>query len=731
MKRESAWYLSGLHIDSFGGFFNRTIGPFKPGMNVVFGKNESGKTTTTAFVTGLLFGWMRTRGKLNTYKPTNAERSGRILFECEDGGEAVISRVRNVDGLEGDAWLIEDIEEETFSTMFALDSDELLSLKSAPDVTAHLLTAGSGTGESPAKALAELDGRIRDCTSRAADKDDSIANLSNRLKVKNAELALAVEEAQSHYNEDRELHELRPRRDELQTRQRALNEDIKAIAVKQQTIATIDGRLDDLRCQRDALLEEQDALDREERAAATVQGDGDGQAIADLKKMSTSEERGLRDSLDTLQRERDRLEEGAAAARMKHEGSRARYEALLASDQARRSEARNRRNRRLNIVLSAILPLVALAVGVALAVYAWMTSSQPLGYLGIGLIAAAVVLGAVALALTRRPDRTVTAYEQEKREAEFAMLEDEKRLAACADDRSNLDAAVGAFLSQHHLASAGTSLERARFLLDEARGMRTQTELFIERRRALEARLKAVEGEMRKARSDRATVLADLGVDEVDAIALLRAGKADEFEAVSQRFNEATDRIARLEQILSAARGQHDFDRLKQEVQVLTTRLAESKRTYARLLLARRDLALAIEAWESKSQPEVYRQASRLFAHMTNGAWQQVRMSAEGELEVVDATHEVREPHLLSLGTCQQLYLSLRIALLMTADSVGRALPILADDILVNFDEERRRSAAEALLELSQHRQVIFFTCHREILELMEGLAPHVNTVRL
>ncbi len=53
-------------------------------------------------------------------------------------------------------------------------------------------------------------------------------------------------------------------------------------------------------------------------------------------------------------------------------------------------------------------------------------------------------------------------------------------------------------------------------------------------------------------------------------------------------------------------------------------------------------------------------------------------------------------PHLLSLGTRQQLYLSLRIALLLSAVNVGRGLPVLCDDILVNFDDERRAQAARA-----------------------------------
>lgn len=74
---------------------------------------------------------------------------------------------------------------------------------------------------------------------------------------------------------------------------------------------------------------------------------------------------------------------------------------------------------------------------------------------------------------------------------------------------------------------------------------------------------------------------------------------------------------------------------------------------------------------------------------MTEGRWTRVSLTREGTLEVADALGRTRQPVHLSLGTCQQLYLALRIALLTCADNVGRAIPILADDILVNFDEQR------------------------------------------
>ena len=203
-----------------------------------------------------------------------------------------------------------------------------------------------------------------------------------------------------------------------------------------------------------------------------------------------------------------------------------------------------------------------------------------------------------------------------------------------------------------------------------------------------------------------------------------RVGLLETSESLNRRYGE-------LKQELSQAKHAHRFDELKLRYQQVRTRQDESAQDYARLLLAKRMLEAAIAAWESKSQPEVYRQASRLLSLMTDGRWVKVAMTPEGRLQVMDAVKTEREPVHLSLGTCQQLYLALRIALLMTADNVGRSIPILADDILVNFDARRRVGAARALAELARTRQVILFTCHEEIVESMRSADPALNVVEL
>ena len=73
----------------------------------------------------------------------------------------------------------------------------------------------------------------------------------------------------------------------------------------------------------------------------------------------------------------------------------------------------------------------------------------------------------------------------------------------------------------------------------------------------------------------------------------------------------------------------------------------------------------------------------------------------------------------LSRGTAEQLYLSLRFG--FVREFVGRSepLPLVFDDILVNFDPARARAPAAAIRDLSESLQIFLFTCHPATVQLV------------
>jgi uncharacterized protein YhaN len=55
------------------------------------------------------------------------------------------------------------------------------------------------------------------------------------------------------------------------------------------------------------------------------------------------------------------------------------------------------------------------------------------------------------------------------------------------------------------------------------------------------------------------------------------------------------------------------------------------------------------------------------------------------------------------------------------------ALPVLMDDVLVNFDDQRRLAAAKVITEFAALRQVVFFTCHPATAEAFATAGKHTR----
>ncbi len=72
----------------------------------------------------------------------------------------------------------------------------------------------------------------------------------------------------------------------------------------------------------------------------------------------------------------------------------------------------------------------------------------------------------------------------------------------------------------------------------------------------------------------------------------------------------------------------------------------------------------------------------------------------------------------LSDGTCDQLFLALRLASLEVWLEHHPPLPFIIDDILLNFDDDRACATFRVLEKFAKRTQVLFFTHHAHTVEL-------------
>ncbi|MBT7521706.1 MAG: hypothetical protein HN646_05485, partial [Nitrospina sp.] len=56
-------------------------------------------------------------------------------------------------------------------------------------------------------------------------------------------------------------------------------------------------------------------------------------------------------------------------------------------------------------------------------------------------------------------------------------------------------------------------------------------------------------------------------------------------------------------------------------------------------------------------------------------------------------------------------------------------LPLVMDDIFVNFDENRNSQMLDKVLQFSQKRQVIVLTCHKRVFDAYSSLGANAVTI--
>ena len=166
-------------------------------------------------------------------------------------------------------------------------------------------------------------------------------------------------------------------------------------------------------------------------------------------------------------------------------------------------------------------------------------------------------------------------------------------------------------------------------------------------------------------------------------------------------------------------------DELHLRLGPLEERQKEDARRWAVLTIARDMLEKTREQFQRERQPALLLSASRYFQALTLGRYTRVETVVGGNrFEVVEGASRRKAVADLSRGTAEQLYLAMRFALIQEYAQNAEPLPVLMDDVLVNFDPTRARAACAAVLELSSKFQVIFLTCHPQTVAYFQDMVP-------
>jgi uncharacterized protein YhaN len=168
-----------------------------------------------------------------------------------------------------------------------------------------------------------------------------------------------------------------------------------------------------------------------------------------------------------------------------------------------------------------------------------------------------------------------------------------------------------------------------------------------------------------------------------------------------------------------------------QELGQVERDLAASIRRWKVLTIISQVLEAVRKRYETDRQPQTLREASEYLQRLTDGHYRRIWMPLENRnLRIETGKGESLPLDVLSRGTREAVFIALRLALVTSFARRGTTLPLVLDDVLVNFDSGRVRLAAEVLCDFARSgHQIIMFTCHEHITDIFEQAKAEIRVL--
>ena len=307
-------------------------------------------------------------------------------------------------------------------------------------------------------------------------------------------------------------------------------------------------------------------------------------------------------------------------------------------------------------------------------------------------------------------DARLTAARAEKvREESLSeeLRQRDEELKGLQKRRGNEDSGLSEFLAAHDVPSG----EKLR---EKYQRFTTAREL----RRSQDASLRTIETTV-GADEARDTFIRALAATTPEAIGASLEEIQERITLAESELKATNTRITELSSELKELVSAEDLVSREAETETLKQQIRDKYREWLTARIALWGIGAAVSRYEEERQPDVIRAAQDAFTNMTGGRYEKLLKPLDSdELHVRDGNGHDRTVGQLSRGTREQLYLAMRMGLIAQYEQNAEPLPVIMDDILVNFDDERGPLAVKALAEFAESRQVIVMTCHENTVEL-------------
>ena len=158
-------------------------------------------------------------------------------------------------------------------------------------------------------------------------------------------------------------------------------------------------------------------------------------------------------------------------------------------------------------------------------------------------------------------------------------------------------------------------------------------------------------------------------------------------------------------------------------------KMSTLKRMNESINLAKEVLTQAYEEMKSTVTPKFTRNLSENISNITDGKYKYIRFNdMEGLIVELDNGNYISANN-LSVGTIEQLYLSLRLS--MVEELSDEKMPIILDEVFAYYDKNRLKNTLNYIINKFSNNQIIILTCTNREKEIFDDLNIDYNYINL
>ncbi len=667
-----------VEIDGFGKLNNREF-VFADGVNLIYGENESGKSTLCEFLLSAFYGLptetkkdiidMPTRQK---YRPWNTDAfGGRVYFTDDSGKNYVIEKSfkttpRSDKSVLRDAATWEEIDsgENLGERIFGLSRKAFLKTLYVRSLGADSLKSDDG----------EIMSRLSNLET-GGDEDISYSKIINAL--------------------EKEIFHLKTKTGrggkitELEDKINALKQELSLSQMTYSALLSEEKRAQELKAISEQKEKEAKLKDAKYNLALMHEKYENSKKIKETKQ--AIEER-IKSAKEKLNETNDKLQNLDTEDDVKvspDEISRARAletKKLLAEEKLQ--SINSQKSSSVNV--SAFAWLLLSVAGIVAIILKWFVLGGALLVLGVGLFFA--------------------FFNKGKNKNHEILNSAQKELDGINDELSAIFKRYGVSVSDELSAlfmnSKGKEEKRAEL-----------TRLIKDYETEIEALIKSIPQESTEEFSDEVKNYSGESSDEIyQNIKALR----EESIALNEEAAQISVRLAR-----ETAEIRKEAD-ITADLQMVTEEAESLKKRHASLTKAAEWLARAHSEIKNNFAPKLNQKASEFLAYLTAEKYQDVRATDAFGINLKNSTGEIVEAEYMSRGTYDLMYLALRFAA-MSVLTEGKIPPVILDDAFSQLDDTRLKAALGLIKESPEFSQVLLFTCH----ENYKTISDDFNVVEL